>query len=83
MEKMLWTRDSTFIFDWVFFSLADNEKRHKILDEFDFGPDKLLLSYLPLSNKTFPIDNNQNKHKISDKFEFLPDPTIYFGVTCP
>ena len=28
------------LFYWVFFSLAGNEKRHKIFDEFDFVLDR-------------------------------------------
>ena len=35
-------------FYWIFFSLAGNEERHKILDEFLWArPGELLLSYLP------------------------------------
>ena len=30
--------DNAFIFDRIFFKLADNEDRHKISDKFDFGP---------------------------------------------
>ena len=29
----------------VFFSLAGNEERHKILDEFDFGPDQRRIAF--------------------------------------
>ena len=30
---------STFIFYWIFVKLAGNKDRHKILDNFEFGPD--------------------------------------------
>ena len=30
---------SAFIFDWVFFILADYEDNHNISDKFEFGPD--------------------------------------------
>ena len=29
-----------FCFDLIFLSLVGNEEKHKILDEFDFGPDR-------------------------------------------
>ena len=34
--------DSAFNFDRIFFKLADNKDRHKISDEFDFGPDRTI-----------------------------------------
>ena len=30
--------DSDFIFDQIFTKLADSEHRHKLSDNFDFGP---------------------------------------------
>ena len=31
---------SSFIFDWIIIKVADNQDKHKSLDEFDFGPDQ-------------------------------------------
>ena len=45
----------TYIYSYIFFGLL-NQKRHKISDKFDFGPDRdySLWSYLPLSAKICP-----------------------------
>ena len=32
---------SLFIFDGIFIKLADNQDMHKILDEFEFWPDRI------------------------------------------
>ena len=39
-------------FDWIFFVLVGNEDKHKISDDFHFGPNRTLhRSNFPMSNE--------------------------------
>ena len=48
---------SSFIFDRIIIKVAGNQDRHKSLDEFDFGSDYSLSSYLPLNDENFTLSN--------------------------
>ena len=59
---------SSFIFDHIIMKVAGNQDRHKISDEFDFGPDQTIhfgvicpwmtnILRLPLNDKNFTLSN--------------------------
>ena len=45
-------------FDWIFIKLAGNKDSHKSLNEFEFGPDRIIHFGVirPWARKIFPID---------------------------
>ena len=66
MEKIMSAQCSTFRFDRIFLNLAGNENRHKISDEFDFGPDqKISLELLALERRNISPLSYNGKHVVS------------------
>ena len=84
--KLVRTDDSDFSFDQKFIRLADNKDRHKISDNFDFGPlltismsrTRHFVSSRHTIGKCCPDDSDfsfdrdllKDRHKISDKLDF-------------